>query len=187
MLNINQEDIELFKKFIRKTVNFPVENSIYYNIYPILFEVEIRNKFFKMANCLINQYIIENNKDLDAIVGIETQGFLLGSVLADHLKIPFIPIRYDRKLPGKVIYNEFSINSDKKLISVQTEYIDKNFNVIIVDDVLIKGDLLENVQSLVTSAGCRVIAFFVMVEIIPYNKRKILSSPVISVVKINDL
>ena len=187
MLNTNSEDIEIFKKMIRKTVNFPVKNSIYYDIYPILFEVDIRNKFFKIADNLINYYINQNSIHLDAIIGIETQGFLLGSVLADHLKIPFIPIRYDRKLPGKVIYKEFSVNSHPKLISIQTEYMYKEYNVIIVDDVLIKGELLENVESLVISAGCKVIAFFVMVEIIHNSRTKNLSSPVISVVKYKDL
>lgn len=35
------------------------------------------------------------------IVGLESKGFVLGSVLAWHYKKPFVPIRKKGKLPGE--------------------------------------------------------------------------------------
>lgn len=40
--------------------------------------------------------------EVNAILGLESRGFLFGPILASELKLPFIPIRKKGKLPGEV-------------------------------------------------------------------------------------
>jgi adenine phosphoribosyltransferase len=53
------------------------------------------------------EYIQTNMPEAEVIVGLESRGFLFGSILAIELGLPFVPIRKPGKLPGalnKVTY-----------------------------------------------------------------------------------
>lgn len=45
----------------------------------------------------------------EAVVALESRGFLFGTPIALHFDIPFIPIRKNGKLPGEVIHTSFTL------------------------------------------------------------------------------
>ena len=46
---------------------------------------------------------------IDALVGLEARGFVIGAACAYKLGIPFVPIRKKGKLPGKVISYKYEL------------------------------------------------------------------------------
>lgn len=47
--------------------------------------------------------------NVDAVIGLESRGFVLGGAIAYNLNIPFIPIRKKGKLPGKVVSYKYDL------------------------------------------------------------------------------
>ena len=63
-------------------------------------------------------YLKTQRDSFDVIVGLESRGFVVGSLAAVELNAPFIPIRKKGKLPGEVRgisyaleYGEVSLNT----------------------------------------------------------------------------
>ena len=89
-------------------------------------------------SCDIIDAFIEgfNNIRVDAVVGIESRGFLYGFLLANKIGVPFIPIRKSGKLPGDTISMSYDLEYGKSQIEIHQNDIDENWNVLIHDDLL---------------------------------------------------
>ena len=57
-------------------------------------------------------------KKLDAIVGVESRGFLFGYSLAMKLQIPFVPARKGGKLPGSVVQTKYSLEYGQATLEI---------------------------------------------------------------------
>jgi adenine phosphoribosyltransferase len=72
---------------------------------------------------LLYSYAQEIQPPIDAVIGIDSRGFLFGPMVALHLNIPFVPVRKKGKLPGptkKVAYDlEYGQASYKFLICLK--------------------------------------------------------------------
>lgn len=55
---------------------------------------------FKDLKDVLVEVTKRNIADAQVIVGLESRGFLFGTVLALELDLPFVPIRKPGKLPG---------------------------------------------------------------------------------------
>lgn len=62
---------------------------------------------FKKVIDLFTNRIAKLN--VDAVVGLEARGFVLGGAIAYNLNIPFVPVRKKGKLPGKVISYKYEL------------------------------------------------------------------------------
>ena len=81
------------EKIIRNIPDFPKLGINFKDITPLLLEPEI-------SNDIIDSFISKLDPiEIDAIVGIESRGFLFGFLLANKMGIPFIPARKVGKLP----------------------------------------------------------------------------------------
>lgn len=47
--------------------------------------------------------------EVDFVVGLDSRGFLLGPIVSFALGKPFVPIRKQGKLPGKVIQQSYTL------------------------------------------------------------------------------
>ena len=82
---------------IREVIDFPKKGISFKDITPLLMDKNISDKIIIEFKSRIMDL------DIDAVVGIESRGFLYGFLLANKLGVPFIPIRKSGKLPGKTI------------------------------------------------------------------------------------
>ena len=86
---------ERLDKIIRTVPDFPKEGINFKDITPLLMDSDI-------SSDIIDAFISGlDDIDIDAVVGIESRGFLFGFLLANKMGIPFIPIRKVGKFPGK--------------------------------------------------------------------------------------
>ncbi|SVE04980.1 uncharacterized protein METZ01_LOCUS457834, partial [marine metagenome] len=88
---------------IREIPDFPKAGINFKDITSLLLDHEL-------STDIINAFI-DNLQDIevDAVVGIESRGFLFGFLLAQKMKVPFIPIRKSGKLPGKKISYRYDL------------------------------------------------------------------------------
>ena len=81
------------KSTVRNVVDFPKEGILFKDITPILENPELSKEIVKELAKQVRHL------NLDAVVGVESRGFLFGPSLAMELDVPFILARKKGKLP----------------------------------------------------------------------------------------
>ena len=118
------------EKIIRNIPDFPKLGINFKDITPLLLEPEI-------SNDIIDSFISKLDPiEIDAIVGIESRGFLFGFLLANKMGIPFIPARKVGKLPGETVSCKYDLEYGSAELEIHRKDIKKNWKVLIHDDLL---------------------------------------------------
>jgi len=78
----------------------------------------------------------------DAVVGIESRGFIFGTVLAYRLGIPFVPIRKEGKLPHTTMRQEYALEYGQGVVEIHHDALQRDQRVVLVDDLLATGGTL---------------------------------------------
>ncbi len=88
---------------IREVPNFPKTGINFKDITTLLLNPEL-------SSDIVDAFISElSHLKIDAIVGVESRGFLFGFLLANKMGIPFIPIRKVGKLPGETLKYKYDL------------------------------------------------------------------------------
>ena len=150
---------ETLKKVIRDVPDFPKPGIIFKDITPILMDAELTRK---IVDEMADNYKTQN---LDAIVGIESRGFWFGIMLANKLDIPFIPIRKKGKLPYKTLSYKYDLEYGSAEIEIHQDAIQKDWNVLIHDDLLATGGTAQAAAELIKIQNANVAGFSFVVEL----------------------
>lgn len=126
---------ERIKNTIRDVKDFPKEGIVFKDITPILSDVELSND---IVDAVIKD-IQDKNIQIDAVACIEARGFLFGTLIAQRLKVPFIPIRKKGKLPYETVSFEYDLEYGSAIIEMHEDAVQKDWNVLIHDDLLATG------------------------------------------------
>lgn len=147
------------KSTIRDIPDFPKEGILFKDITPLFKDPILCNK---MVDC-----IIEDIKDwnLDVIAGIESRGFLLGTILAMKLQLPFVLIRKKGKLPYHTVSHKYDLEYGSAEIEMHTDAISPGQNVLIHDDLLATGGSASAAAELIIKQGGKVGGFNFLVDI----------------------
>ena len=87
----------------REVLDFPKKGISCKDITPLLMDKNLSDKIILEFKSRVIDL------DIDAVIGIESRGFLYGFLLANKLGVPFIPIRKSGKLPGKTIKYKYDL------------------------------------------------------------------------------
>jgi adenine phosphoribosyltransferase len=135
---------------IRKVPNFPKKGILFYDITGIL------------RNPVIFQQIIDeiadfySSKSLTHLIAIESRGFLFAAPLGLRLKLPIILARKKGKLPHKTISRSYSLEYGQATLEIQEVDLEKNMNVLLVDDLIATGGTLKATAEMLQSKGVTV-------------------------------
>jgi adenine phosphoribosyltransferase len=144
---------------IRNIQDFPKPGILFKDITPIFLEPQLCREI-TAAFC----EPLENNKP-DAIIGIESRGFLFGMLMAQKLEVPFVMVRKVGKLPYKTICQEYSLEYGSAKIEIHEDVLQKGWNVMIHDDLLATGGTAAAAAELVKKCGANVSGFTFVVEL----------------------
>ena len=146
-------------KVIRNIPDFPKDGINFKDITPLLLDSDISNE-------IINSFISRlKDIDIDAIVGVESRGFLFGFLLANRMGIPFIPARKAGKLPGETVKYKYDLEYGSAELEIHKGDIKKNWNVLIHDDLLATGGTAYATACLVDRLGAQVVGFAFIVNL----------------------
>ena len=147
------------KEYIRSIPDYPKKGILFRDITTL-----IKNE--KAFSETINQ-IIEKVKDIkfDKIAAIESRGFVFASAVSYLLKKPFIMLRKKNKLPAEVHSVDFELEYGTATIEVHKDSIQKDENVLIIDDLIATGGTAEAAAKLVEISGGKVACFVFVINL----------------------
>ncbi|MEQ8244135.1 adenine phosphoribosyltransferase [Fulvivirga sp.] len=144
---------------IRDVKDFPKPGIVFKDITPILSDSELCKEITQL---MVERYKSQN---IDAVVGIESRGFLFGMLLAYELNIPFVPIRKAGKLPFRTVKHSYELEYGSATMEIHEDAIQKGWNVIIHDDLLATGGTAEAAAQLVNALGGNVKGFSFLIDL----------------------
>ena len=167
-------------KVIRTIPDFPKDGVSFKDITPLLLDASLTND-------IINEFISRmEGVDVDAIVGVESRGFLFGFLLANKMEIPFIPIRKVGKLPGETLQYKYDLEYGSAEIEIHTNDVQKGWNILIHDDLLATGGTASAAAELVLQLGCNVSAFTFVVNLDFLNGKKVIEEYTNNIISLID-
>ena len=116
------------------------------------------------------------DKGVTKVVGIESRGFIGGSILAFELGAGFVPCRKPGKLPADTIRQEYAKEYGTYVIEIHRDAIGPDDIVGIHDDVLATGCTMAAAYNLVKSLNPKKIYVNVIIELSGLNGRAALPS-----------
>ena len=125
--------MDKIKNAIRTIPDFPVEGIMFRDVSTLYSNPEAMKE---VINLTCNYW---KDKGLTCVAGIEARGFITGSIIANELSLPFIPIRKKGKLPYDTISQKYNLEYGTATIEIHTDAVNKNDNVLIVDDLIATG------------------------------------------------
>jgi adenine phosphoribosyltransferase len=151
--------MDRIKDLIRDVPDFPVKGIMFKDITPVLRDPKA------LGQIIDNFNMMYEGKNIDAIVGIESRGFIIGAPLALKMKIPFVPIRKVGKLPFDKIRVNYKLEYGEATIEMHTDALNSGERIIIVDDLLATGGTTAASIELVEKLNAEVVKCAFVIEL----------------------
>jgi adenine phosphoribosyltransferase len=121
---------------------------------------------------------------IDAIVGIESRGFILSAPLAYRLGTGLVPVRKQGKLPAATHQVEYELEYGSNKLEIHRDAMPAGARVVVVDDLLATGGTVAAACQLVELAGGKVeeVAFLIELEFL-HGREKLERYPVFSLIR----
>lgn len=147
------------KKSIREIPDFPKKGILFYDLTTLFRD---RKAFATAVDYLTHRYI---DRKIDAVLGVEARGFVLGAAVAYRLNAGIILARKKGKLPWKTIGGRYKLEYGTDVIEVHADAIGKGEKILIVDDLLATGGTAQTAAGLVEKCGGKVVECAFLVEL----------------------
>jgi adenine phosphoribosyltransferase len=149
---LSSEDKKIIADSIRDIEDFPKEGIVFKDITTLL---NNQKAFSTLMNHLEARY---SEYNLDYIAGIDSRGFIFGSILADRLGVGFVPIRKKGKLPSAVISEKYSLEYGFDEVQIHLDAFNNQdgARVLLIDDLIATGGTAKASVKLIndTKANC---------------------------------
>lgn len=148
----------LIDELIRTVPDFPKPGVEFFDIAPVLASpVGLATAVHELAASCTEQ--------VDAVVGMEARGFIVGAPVAVALGCGFVPVRKPGKLPGPVLSHSYALEYGQETLSIQRDALQPGARVLLIDDVLATGGTVSATAALVATLGATVVGVSVLLEL----------------------
>ena len=144
------------KDYIRSVPDYPKKGILFRDITTL---IKNENAFNETINIIIERL---RKYNFNKITAIESRGFIFASAVSYILKKPFILLRKKNKLPAERYSVDFELEYGRATIEIHKDSIQKDDNVVIIDDLIATGGTAEAAAKLIEMSG-GVISNFVFV------------------------
>ena len=155
-----------FKDKIRTVPDFPKKGIMFKDITTLLKDADA---FRETIDIWASRY---KDKSIEAVVGIESRGFIFGSALAYALNRAYIPIRKPGKLPAKTLSEEYTLEYGTDRIEIHIDALRPGTRVLLIDDLLATGGTAYAAASLLERMGANIVAVLFLIELTFLNGRE---------------
>lgn len=145
--------------YIRDVPDFPKKGILFKDITTLLSDGAA---FRRSIDQLLAQV---QDLQVDAVVGMESRGFIFAAPLAYLLGVGFVPVRKLGKLPAAVVRVEYDLEYGTNTLEMHGDALQKGARVLIVDDLLATGGTVAATIELVERLGGSVVANAFLVEL----------------------
>lgn len=159
-------DTDFIKSQVRDIVDFPIKGVIFKDLTTV----------FKRPDALkmISDELYERYKNagITKVVGIESRGFILGSIAAYNLNAGFVPMRKPGKLPAITWRESYDNEYGNGTIEIHQDAITEDDVILLHDDVLATGGTMLAAYHLLQRFNPKKIYINFLSEIVKLNGRK---------------
>jgi adenine phosphoribosyltransferase len=158
--------MEHLKDKIRSVPDFPKAGILFYDITTLLQDpVGLRAAVDGLS-------LPFKDQGIELVVGIESRGFIFGSVVADRIGAGFTPVRKPGKLPSKTTRATYELEYGNDSLEIHDDAVRRGQRVLIVDDLLATGGTARATSELVKRLGGHVHALAFLIELVALNGRQ---------------
>jgi adenine phosphoribosyltransferase len=158
-------DLKSLKAKVRNIPDFPKKGILFRDITPLLSDAKaLREIISRLARAL-------KGKNVRAVVGIESRGFIFGTALATKLGVGFVPIRKKGKLPWKTKRIACTLEYGEEILEIHQDAVKRGESVVIVDDLLATGGTAAAAVKLVESLGGKIAKLAFVIELVALKGR----------------
>ena len=144
------------KQAIRDVPDFPRAGILFRDIAPLL-----RDHFEATVDALDGLLSAQEWREVDALAGIESRGFILGAALAHRRQKGFVLVRKQGKLPPPVVDVAYDLEYGSGILEMQ----EGRGRVVLVDDVLATGGTMSAAADLCGRAGYELKALLALIDL----------------------
>jgi len=164
------------RDYIRDIPDFPKPGIVFKDITPLLADGDAFAASISGLAC-------QMPANVDALVGIESRGFIFGAALAQQTGLGLIPVRKPGKLPADVHGVEYELEYGVDRLEIHRDAVSSGHKVVIVDDLLATGGTMRATVDLIHQLGADVAGCLFVVELAFLNGRKLLQDvPIYSLI-----
>jgi len=150
----------LIERWVRPIPDWPVPGVTFRDITPLLGQPDA---FASVVDALAAAG--DELGPVDAVLGIEARGFIVGAPVALKLGVGFVPVRKVGKLPHETLAVSYALEYGEATVEIHADALAPGDRVLVVDDLLATGGTLEAAAALVAQAGATVIGYVVAIEL----------------------
>lgn len=151
--------MEYIKKRIRDVYDFPQKGVVFKDLTTVFKDPRALHVIgWELAQ-------LYRDKGVTKVVGIESRGFIGGSILAFEIGAGFVPVRKPGKLPADTISRTYDKEYGKDTIEMHRDAITSDDIVVLHDDVLATGGTMLAAYELVKSMNPKKIYINFIIEI----------------------
>lgn len=151
--------MEYIKSKIRDVVDFPTKGIVFKDLTTVFKDP----RALHIIGWDLSQ--IYRDKGVTKVVGIESRGFIGGSILAFELGAGFVPARKPGKLPADTVREEYKKEYGVDVIEMHKDAIGPDDVVVLHDDVLATGGTMAAAYRLVKSMNPKKIYINFIIEL----------------------
>ena len=121
------------KEFVRTIMDYPVKGIKFRDITTLLQDA---NHFIKVIDEMTEPWV---DSKIDAVLSIESRGFIMAGAIAYKLSSAFIPLRKPDKLPGETFKVSYTLEYGSTEMHIHKDALEGHKNLLIIDDLLATG------------------------------------------------
>ncbi|KAL7058839.1 hypothetical protein AAHC03_013421 [Spirometra sp. Aus1] len=172
--------IQKIKDAIDNYPDFPKKGIQFKDIFGIFRNPALINDSVELLADMVAKHYAKD-KPVDAVVGLEARGFLLGPMLAAKLNCAFVPVRKANKLPGECYSEDYELEYGTATLELSKSALSPGARVLLFDDLIAIGGTLSAACRLVRKASADPIGCVVLIELTDLNGRAKLGEQGLSV------
>lgn len=170
--------LKLIEKAIRNVPDYPKPGIQFKDITPLLQDGALFHKSVKLMASPFKK------EKVQAVVAVESRGFIFGAAIATHLGVGFVPVRKKGKLPHQTIAESYALEYGTDTLEIHKDALKKGQKVLIVDDLLATGGTVGAVIKLMKRLEAKIAGLTCLIELSFLGGRKKISRyPIHSLLK----
>ena len=160
--------MDYIKSKIRDVMDFPTKGIVFKDLTTVFKDP----RALHIIGWDLSQ--LYRDKGVTKVVGVESRGFIGGSILAFELGAGFVPARKPGKLPADTSRREYKKEYGTDVIEMHSDAITPDDVVVLHDDVLATGGTMAAVYDLVKSMNPKKIYVNFIIELTALHGRDVL-------------
>jgi len=146
------------KQLVRNIPDFPKPGILYRDITPVLADPQA-------LRFVVDAFAERYRGRVDAVVGIESRGFIVGTPVAYALGVGVALVRKAGKLPWDTHAVSYELEYGHDTLEMHTDALGHGARVLVVDDLLATGGTADATVGLVRKLGANVVECAFIIEL----------------------